>query len=68
MIPVQGQGRVAITTLMIEKRQRQLREGPASVLWPGCWLLAEPGSESGLLTAGQAPCPLRLGGYAQMYS
>ena len=50
--------------LMIEKRQRPLREDPASVLWPGCWLLAEPGSESGLLTAGQAPCPLHLGGYA----
>ena len=41
MIPVQGQGRAAITTLMIEKRQRQLREGPASVLWPGYWLLAD---------------------------
>lgn len=26
---------------MSKKRQRPLREDPASVLWPGCWLLAE---------------------------
>ena len=37
-----------------------------SCLCAVAWLLAtgRPGSESGLLTAGQAPCPLRLGGCA----
>lgn len=66
MWSLSGPGKGCYYPLRREKRQGQLREGTASVLWPDCWQVAELGLEPGLLNAGQAPFPLHLGVYVYM--